>query len=74
MKTLQTERGRLALTVLFNMLVVGLISITDKTVETKFLRNSASVQISQYFFPETPTPAGSGPTLCACIQGVSRQA
>ena len=74
MKTLQTMRGRLSSVALINILVLGFVLIESRTSEIQLRRNSPALQISNYFTPEALTPAVSGWTLCACIQGGSHQA
>ena len=74
MNTLQTMRGRLSLFALTTMSALVLVSIDGKATENQVLSNRPALQISKYFTPETQTPAGTGWTLCACIQGGLRQA
>ena len=87
MKTLQTMRGRfnsVANVFVLGMLLIGFSDRANGNIlfeakrshdsNAQVVHTTPELKISKYFIPEILTPKAPGETLCACVQGWSRQA
>ncbi len=87
MKTLQTTRGRssaVANVFVLGMLLIGFSARANGNIyfeanrshdsNAQVVHTTLALKISKYFISEILTPKAPGETLCACVQGWSRQA